>query len=163
MHVQATVTIHKNITDVWNVMGYQFAEVHIWSSNFQHSEAGGEALFNGLGYSFRKTTTERGTTVQLLETFDATNHTLSYRITEGAPEIAKEANSTWALKEVEANSTKVILDFYLEPKMELNQQMEAKIKSGLQASSQLIADELKYYLENGKPHSNKLSQLKTNV
>lgn len=158
MNVITKTIINRPIESVWNVMGVQFAEVDQWSSNFLTSQPGGDATFEGLDYSERITTTERGETVQQLTAFDPAGRSLSYQITKGAPEIAKEARSTWALKEVNSEQTEVILEFILEPKVELNEYMEAKIKAGLTASSSLIAEELKFFLETGQPHSNKVAQ-----
>ena len=113
MKVTTEITIEKNISKVWEVMGNQFAEVHKWSSNFQDSKPGGSPLFEGLNYSTRETITERGKTVQALEAFDPASFSLSYRITEGAPEIAKEAYATWRLEQLEDEKTNAIFDFHL--------------------------------------------------
>lgn len=149
MEFKVNVKIEKSIQDVWEVMGNQFAEAHIWSSNFITSKPGGEAKFEGLDYSLRDTTTERGNTIQELTTFDAKNYSLAYEITKGAPEIAKKAASKWYLKE-EENVTVAYMDTIMEPKMVLNEEMESKIQMGLTASFNQLALELKYYLENGE-------------
>ena len=154
MNITVKTNINKSINEVWEVMGQQFGEAHIWSSNFKTSKPGGEAKFQGLGYSLRDTTTERGNTIQELTAFDAQNHSFTYIITKGAPEIAKEAGATWSLSKEGDNETLVILEFMLEPKMPLNAEMEGKITMGLTASVKQLADELKYYLEEGKPHPN---------
>ena len=48
------------------------------------------------------------------------------------------------------------MDSIMETKMELPKEMETKIQMGLTASFQILADELKFYLEEGKPHPNVL-------
>ena len=48
------------------------------------------------------------------------------------------------------------MDSVLEPKQVLPQEMASKIQMGLTASFQTLADELKFYLEEGKPHPNNL-------
>ena len=159
MKVITEIKIEKNINEVWEVMGNQFGEVHLWSSNFLDSKPGGNPKFFGLDYTFRDTITERGNTVQVLESFDPRNYTLSYFISEGKPEIAKSASSTWSLRTISSDLTKVILEFNMEPKVSLNEYMTAKIEAGLAASANQIAVELKHYLENGEPHPGKLKQL----
>lgn len=151
MEIKVNVTIEKSIADVWEVMGNQFGHAHLWSSNFITSKPGGEAKFEGIDYSLRDTTTERGNTIQELTAFDAKAYTLSYEITKGAPEIAKLAVSTWFLEENEAG-TIVHMDTIMEPKMPLDIAMEGKIQMGLTASFQQLANELKYYVENGERH-----------
>lgn len=149
MEIKVKVEIEKSIQDVWEVMGKQFGHADRWSSNFITSKPGGEAKFKGLDYSLRDTTTERGNTIQELTSFDDDNFSFSYEITKGAPEIAKRAASNWYLTESD-KGTIAHMDTIMEPKMALNQEMEAKIHMGLTASFNQLAEELKFYVENGK-------------
>ncbi len=151
MEIKVKVTIDKSISEVWEVMGNQFGHAHVWSSNFKTSKPGGKAKFQGIGYSHRDTTTDRGNTIQELTSFDPVNHSLSYEITKGAPDIAKSAASSWYLKKTE-NGTAVHMDTIMEPKMSLPEEMATKIHKGLTASFNQLANELKYYLEQGVPH-----------
>lgn len=151
MNISVKLSIDKPISEVWEVMGNQFGHAHIWSSNFITSKPGGEAKFRGLDYSLRDTTTERGNTIQELTAFDPEQYSLSYVITKGAPEIAKEAGATWSLLAT-GEQTQLEMAFAMEPKMPLNNEMENKIKMGLTASVEQLAGELKYYLEEGEPH-----------
>ncbi|MBL4704999.1 MAG: hypothetical protein JKY54_10785 [Flavobacteriales bacterium] len=107
IEVKQTLIINQNIDDVWEIMGNQYAEVDIWSSNFFESEPGGDPEFDGLNFSNRITITERGKTIQELDAFDPIHHSFSYHITEGKPSIASEAKSTWTLSETESNRTEV--------------------------------------------------------
>ena len=148
MEIRIQVTIEKPIDEVWEVMGNQFGHAHLWSSNFKTSKPGGEPKFKGLDYSHRDTTTERGNTIQELSAFSPEKHSLSYEITKGAPDIAKSANSTWYLEET-VQGTVAHMDTVMEPKMALPEEMASKIQMGLTASFNLLASELKYYVENG--------------
>jgi hypothetical protein len=151
MNIKVELEISKNIQAIWEVMGNQFGYADKWSSNFKTSKPGGEAKFNGLDYSLRDTTTDRGNTVQELTAFDSKKYTLTYVITQGAPEIAKMAGAEWSLVSEGENLTMVSMDFIMEPKMPLNAEMETKIKMGLTASVKELAEELKFYMETGKP------------
>jgi hypothetical protein len=141
-------------------MRNQFAEVHLWSTNFKDSKSGGNSKFAGLDYSERVTVTDRGETIQELDVFDSTTHALSYHITKGAPSIAKHASAVWSLNSDEANKTTVVLVFNLETKGVLGFLMTPLIKKGIGKSATEIAEELKYYVENGKPHPRKVSKSK---
>jgi hypothetical protein len=37
VHTKTELTIDKEINEEWEVMGNQFAQVHVWSSNFKES------------------------------------------------------------------------------------------------------------------------------
>jgi hypothetical protein len=151
MNIKVELTIKKSIQEVWEVMGNQFGYADKWSSNFKTSKPGGEAKFSGLEYSLRDTTTDRGNTIQELTAFDPNKYTLSYVITKGAPEISKMAGAEWSLVSESENVSKVSMDFIMEPKMPINEEMGAKIRMGLTASVKELAEELKFYLETGKP------------
>ena len=158
MNISVNLSIEKPIAEVWEVMGNQFGHAHLWSSNFKTSQPGGAPKFQGLDYSLRDTTTDRGNTVQELTAFDPKQYSLTYEISKGAPEIAKKAGATWSLSPNSSASTVLEMDFLMEPKIPLNEEMTAKIKGGLTASVTQLAEELKYYLEKGEPHPNKANQ-----
>jgi Asp-tRNA(Asn)/Glu-tRNA(Gln) amidotransferase A subunit family amidase len=158
MKVIKEVIIEKNIQDVWEVMGNQFGQVHLWSSNFLESKPEGESKFEGLAYSSRKTLTERGETIQELDVFDANKYSLSYYITKGAPEFAEQTGAVWSLSSEGLNTTKATFEFSMVAKAMVNEEMASKIEMGLTRSASEMAEELKYYLENGQPHSRKLNQ-----
>ena len=148
--VKTTVEIEKNIADVWDVMGNQFGHVHLWSSNFLESKPGGTQKFPGLDYSNRITTTERGKTIQELDTFDSANHSLSYHITTGLPEVAKNATAVWSLDEIDQNKTVATFNFSMEVKDFVPAEMITKIQMGLTKSAIEFGKELKAYVETGK-------------
>lgn len=160
MNIKVELTISKSIQEIWEVMGNQYAYADKWSSNFKTSMPGGEAKFKGLEYSLRDTTTDRGNTVQELTAFDSDKYTLSYVITQGAPEIAKMAGAQWSLVSQSENLTMLSMDFIMEPKMTLNTEMETKIRMGLTSSVEELAEELKYYMETGTAHPRKIESLK---
>ena len=158
IHVEKDLLINKTSDEVWYVMGNHYAQVHLWSSNFIDSKPGGEKKFDGLEYSERITTTDRGETIQVLDKFDSANHTLSYHITKGMPGIAKRASGVWSLKTQAANATMVTIAFDMEVKNFIGYLLSPIIKTKIAQSAQEIAEELKYYSENSKPHPRKLGK-----
>ena len=158
MNITVQTSVAKPVAQVWEVMGTQFGHAHRWSSNFKTSKPGGPARFAGIDHSLRDTTTDRGNTIQELTHFDAEQHTLTYIITQGAPEIAKSAGATWSLQAQGQQSTQLTMEFVMEPKMPLPADMEAKVRMGLTAAVNTLAQELKYYLEEGTPHPNNASK-----
>lgn len=151
MVIKVQATIKNKISEVWEVMGNQFGHAHLWSSNFQSSKPGGEPQFEGIDYSLRDTNTPNGNTIQELTEFDAINYSLRYEITAGKPEIAKFVSSHWYLIQTD-EGTVVQMDSIMEPKMELPEDMASKVQMGLTASFNQLANELKYYIENGEYH-----------
>jgi hypothetical protein len=158
IHVEKELLINKTSDEVWNVMGLQFGQVHLWSSNFSDSKPGGEKKFDGIEYSERITTTERGETIQVLDKFDSESHSLSYHITIGMPGIAKSASGAWSLKRNANNETMLIIAFDMEVKNLVGYLLSPIIKTKIAKSAQEIAEELKHYVENGQAHPRKASK-----
>ena len=152
IHVKKELSINDNVSNVWAVMGEQFGEVHLWSSNFKDSKPGGIKQFEGINYSQRITVTDRGETIQVLDAYDSTNYRLAYHITKGLPGIAKTAEGIWSLKPMQNKQTMVVLEFNMESKNMLGYLLSPIIKLKLGKSAEEIAEELKYYIENGSAH-----------
>jgi hypothetical protein len=158
--VKQELTINANIDSTWQVMGTEFSEVDLWCANFIESEAGGSKKFNGIDYSKRVTLTAKGENTQVIDDFDPTSHILKYHISKGKPGIAKEASAIWSLVDLGANKTKVVLEFKFITKGWLGLLMSGKVRSGISSTSAEIAEELKYYMENGTAHPRKIESLK---
>jgi hypothetical protein len=156
VHVKRELTINKSIDEVWEIMGHQYGQVDLWSTNFIESNPSGKPKFPGLNYSKRITLTERGRTIQELDAFDPVNHTLTYHITEGAPSISKKASATWSLISIDSLHTKVVFKFNMTTKGIVGFIMANTIDEKLGSSAKDMAEELKYYLENGSPHPRKI-------
>jgi hypothetical protein len=160
IHAERELIIDKDVNEVWEVMGLQFAQVHLWSSYFLDSKSGGIKQFEALAYSERITQTDRGETVQVLDSFDSENYTLAYHITKGMPGIAKTASGVWSLEATENNKTMVTIAFDMEIKNAIGYLLSPVIKLKIGRSAEEIAEELKYYVENGEAHARKLAQSK---
>jgi hypothetical protein len=151
--------IEASIEDAWEIMGNQFAEPHIWSTNFITSEPGGNPKLKGLAYLHRATTTENGDNWQELDAFNPANHSLSYHISKGVPPIAKSAIGHWKLTKITDNRTQLNVDFFLETKGLLGFIMSPIVSKKVGRSSDELMEEFKYYVENGKPHPRKLEAI----
>lgn len=158
--VKEEVIIEAGIENAWEVMGNQFTEPHIWSTNFITSEPGGEPKLEGLAYRHRATTTENGVNWQELDAYDPANHSLSYRISKGVPAVAKSAIGHWRLSKLSDNKTQLNVDFLMETKGLLGFVMSPIVHKKIEQSSAELMEEFKYYLENGKPHPRLLEATK---
>ncbi|MDB4286151.1 SRPBCC family protein [bacterium] len=159
MKTRTELVINKNAEAVWDIMGNQYAQVHLWSSNFKASKPGGKPKLPGLDYLHRTTQTDRGETIQELDEFDPVNYSLAYHITKGAPKIAKEASGVWSLDVIEPEKTRVILEFSMEPNGLAGLILTPLIKMKLGKAAAEIAQELKFYIENKTPHPRKLKSI----
>lgn len=160
LHFEDQVLIEKPITDIWDVLGNQFTQPHIWAVNFKTSEPGGEPKLSGLTYLHRATTTENGVNWQELDSFDPDDYRLTYHVSKGIPSIASRALGDWRLEKVTDSRTQMTVRFTLETKGLLGLVMSPIISKKVGAASTELAEEFKYYLENGKPHPRKIADIK---
>jgi hypothetical protein len=151
LHFEEEVMIEKNIDDVWEVLGNQFAEANVWASNFKSSKPGGKPKLSGLDYLHRETMTEKGENFQELDKFDPVNYSLTYHISRGVPAIAKEALGEWSLTKTKENQTRMNVHFILQTKGLLGFIMSPVFSKKIESASAEIVEEFKYYMENGKP------------
>ena len=156
--VKQELTINANIDSTWQVMGTQFSDIYLWSTFFIKSEAGGQKKFKEIDYSSRVTLTANGENTQVLDVFDSESHSLSYHITKGKPGIAKQASAVWSLVDLGENKTKAVLEFKMVTKGWMGLFMSGKIKSKVNSTANEIVRDLKYYLEEKKPHPNNLNK-----
>ena len=156
MKIIKEITINKSVNEVWEVLGNQFDKIDKWASIISHSEVSGDSKFPGVDYSIRSTKTTQGDTQQELTSFNAEQHTLSYKSISGTPPIIKEVNAHWSLADGGKNNTNLVLDFSAEMKG-LGHILVPIVKKKLGNLGDLILDDFKFYVENGKPHPRKLA------
>lgn len=152
--------IEKSIDEVWEILGNQFTDPHLWATNFIASKPGGEPKLPGLSYRHRATLTESGDNWQELDVFDPINFHLSYHISKGVPAIASSAIGTWKLVKISETQTQLDVDFTLNTKGLLGFVMSPMVGKKVGQASSEIVEEFKYYVENERPHPRKLAAAK---
>ena len=156
MRIVKKLLIAKPVEEVWEVLGNQFGEIDRWASLISHSEVSGVPKLPGVDYSIRSTKTTSGDTQQELTGFNPQKHSISYKSISGTPAIIKQVNAHWRLENSGENSTHLVLDFTVEMKgMGFLVTPLVKIKMG--KVGDVLLDDFKYYLENGKPHQRKIT------
>lgn len=156
MRIIRKLSIAKPVEEVWEVLGNQFGKIDNWASIISHSEVSGPSKLSGVDYSIRSTKTTQGDTQQELTGFDPDNYSISYKSISGTPPIIKQVEAHWVLKENGTNKTELVLDFKAQMKgLGFLIAPLAKIKLG--KIGDVLLDDFKYYVENGKPHSRKVA------
>lgn len=156
MRIIRELSIAKPVDEVWEVLGNQFGKIDNWASIISHSEVSGVSKLPGVDYSIRSTKTTQGDTQQELTGFNPEQHTISYKSISGTPAIIKQVSALWSLKADGEKSTHLLLDFNAEMKgLGFILAPIAKIKLG--KVGDVLLDDFKYYVENGKPHPRKIA------
>ena len=158
MKIIKNLTIDKPIADVWDVLANKFGEIDLWSSLITDSKLSGEATLETVDYSIRSTQTTAGPTQQQLTEFDPQNFTIAYKAISGTPPFFKSVNAKWILNKKDENSTYLTLDFEVKFK-NITFILAPLVKIKLGKVGDVLLDDLKYYVENEKPHPRKLKLL----
>ncbi len=156
MRIIKKLFIDKPVEEVWEVLGNQFGQIDKWASLISHSEVSGPATLPGVDYSIRSTKTTSGDTQQELTRFDPGNHTIAYKSISGTPPIIKQVKAHWSLEDNGNNDTVLVLDFVAEMRG-LAFLLTPIVKMKMGKVGDTLLDDLKYYVENGKPHPRKTS------
>jgi hypothetical protein len=155
MNIRTEVIIEKNANDIWQVMGIQFDEIHVWASFFKDSKPAGENKFDGINFSARDTVVEGGTNTHSLDLFDSEKFTLSYTVTAGAPPFANKVGAAWALEIINDHKSKASITINLELKDGIPEEKVSEVKIWLHSSSNDMLEDLKHYVETGRLHPRK--------
>ncbi|MFT6698918.1 MAG: hypothetical protein ACJAVD_000404 [Porticoccaceae bacterium] len=155
MNIRTEVIIEKNANDIWQVMGIQFDEIHVWASFFKDSKPAGENKFDGINFSARDTVVEGGTNTHSLDLFDSEKFILSYTVTAGAPPFANKVGAAWALEIINDHKSKASITINLELKDGIPEEKVSEVKIWLHSSSNDMLEDLKHYVETGRLHPRK--------
>ena len=153
MKIIRELKIDKPVENGWEVLGNQFGAIDKWSSLIRQSEVSDPTPSPGV---VRSTETTGGPTKQEVTEFNIEQHSLSYKAIEGAPFFAKAINAKWSLTKNQDASTKLILDFEIKFKG-IGGILAPIVKKKLGNIGDELLEELKYYVENGKPHPRKVA------
>ncbi|MDX2173872.1 MAG: SRPBCC family protein [Bacteroidota bacterium] len=156
MIIEKEIIVNKNIENAWKVLGYGFADAHIWASPVNHS-AGTGASFNGATCSERGCEIAgMGKTKEKLIKYSNSEHLLSYTVPEGMPSMVKYATNTWQLTSLSADKTKLtmVMDITLGGFMGAIMKPMMKMMMGKMGTT--LTQDFKYFVETGKPSEAKL-------
>ncbi len=158
---EPTIIIQEIIMDApiekcWEVLGPQFENPQIWASSIQHSEALNNESLNGSKCTIRGCTVVGiGEIKETLLSYSIEDHSLSYVIKEGMPKMVRHASNHWQLIDLGNGQTKLITKIEMKTGGFMGWLMRGVMKKKMTNLSFEIAEEFKYYVEQGKPHPRK--------
>ena len=94
-----------------------------------------------------------------MKSFDPDKHSLSYAAISGTPFFIKSVNARWSLTKQDAGNTKLKVGVQIETKGIMGAILKPVAKKKLGKLGDMLVDDLKYYVENGKPHARKMAAL----
>ncbi|MEM8858551.1 MAG: SRPBCC family protein [Chloroflexota bacterium] len=156
---QSEIVIDAPIAEVWKLFAEEFAEIDKWSSSVSASQSAGNPI-NTLDYSERACEISAAgfnDTKERILTYDEP-HQLTYSLYDGLPGFVKNAENTWTFEE-QAGKTKVVGQTEMEVSGILGFIMGGFMKRSLKSALDQMTREAKYFIENGRPHPDKVKAM----
>jgi len=153
------VSINASADKVWEVFARDFANNGVWATAVSHSFANKDtAPVNNSPVGGRVCQTDFGEVHEDFTAYDEQNKTLSYK-GKISSKILTSVTNTAELASPDGNTT--ILKITPEIKLSfIGMIMYPMIKMQLSKVTDEVLDDLKYYVENGKPSPRKLASQK---
>jgi len=153
------VSINASAGKVWEVFARDFANVGAWATAVSHSDVHKDiAPVNNSPVGGRVCQTDFGAVNEDFTAYDEQNKTLSYKGSIKSKTLTSLTN-TAELTSPDENTT--IVKITPEVKLSfIGMAMYPMIKMQLSKITDEVLDDLKYYMENGKPSARKLASQK---
>jgi hypothetical protein len=157
MELRAETIIDAPADAVWAVLGTRFGGIGEWATPISVSAMDGEACvgairtchFTGFG-PFKP-----GTVKEQLTAFDPESRTLAYVAIDGLPKFAEQAVNHFSVQAL--GDERCVVRSYAT--LELRGPMRIfgwRVRRRLEKVGSQVLDELRYYVEHGRPHTRKL-------
>ncbi len=159
MNFTKQVSVNASADKVWDVLGRDFANIGVWSTAVSNSVANDELpSVNNSPVGGRVCETSIGKISEEFTAYDDANKTFSFKGVFGSM-LFKSVTNTAELKSIDENTTVV----HITPDIKLSffgTLMFPIIKMQLSKLTDQVLDDLKYYVENGKPSPKKIASQK---
>lgn len=158
MFIKKEIIINADIEKCWQLLGEDFAHADRWASAVSHSEGNG-AGFNGASCSERSCSTSLGGLKEKLLEFSPEQHLLKYEVAEGMPAMVKNATNDWRLTSLEKDQTRLTMVAEMQISGLMGTLMKPMMRAKMSKLTGQIAEEFKYFVENGAPHPRKVKAM----
>ncbi len=156
MKFSKQITVNASAEKVWDILGRDFANISVWSTAVSHSIANDKlASVNNSPVGGRFCDTSFGKISEEFTAYDDAKKTFSFKGVFDS-RMFKSVINTSGLTSIDENTTEVSFG----PNIELSfigTLMYPMIRMMLSKAVDVILDDLKYYVENGKPSPRKLA------
>ena len=150
------IIINASAEKVWDVLGRDFANIGKWSTAVAHSSANNDLpRVNNSPIGGRTCNTTFGNVSEEFTAYDDNKKTLSFKgVIES--KIFSKLISTNEVKSIDENTSEVIITPHVDLTF-IGKLISPMVKMQLSKTLDQVLDDLKYYVENGKPSPAKLA------
>ena len=159
MQIQKEITVNAPIDKVWEAVGPDFAECAKWGSVLETSKATQGNVPDGAPCSGRicQTNNGMGGFTETLTHYNEDKMQLAYTAQgDKMPGFVKNLRNAWKLVPVDANQTKIMANLTADIVFPFSLLMGPMMKMQMGKMLDMGLEDLKFYVENGKPHPRKI-------
>lgn len=158
MEIIKTDQINAPIDKTWNTLGPHYAQVSNWASAVYASKARtGTPKVESAPVAGRVCQTSLGPFVETLETYDPKTHKIAYSATsDKMPSFMNGLNNSWQLTALTPDVTEVRIELNADIAFPFSVLVGWMMKRKFNKALNDSMEDLKYYLENNKPHPRKI-------
>lgn len=161
IEVKKQLVVNAPYQEVWRILALEFHRVGEWASVIANSQINADATApEGADIGGRVCVVPGfGDVKESFTAYDEDNLTFSYEATSGMPFFVKTAGNTWSLT---PQGDKTVVDMHLMAETNLfpGALMAPLMKGQFDRQGWETIDDLKYYVENGKPSPRKQDAMK---
>lgn len=158
-----SVQINASADDVWQIIGPGFSEVGKWSTAVDHSDAYGDAQYEGAACDGRGCDlSARGFTSvkEKITEYDAPNRTMAFDVIEGMPKFVLYTNNRTVITTSSDGKSTAQLQITMHMKPFMGSLLGGMFKKNLSNLIDSALDDLKVYAETGVPSARKQARMK---
>lgn len=161
--VQKEITINVPASELWDMVGPGFEDVHVWASTVNHSEGSGSPEFSGATCSERTCKVNLAGFDQISEKlykYDEATMNLAYEVNSGMPKFVTRAANDWKVVAIDENTSKLVMNAEFETKGFMGGLMRGMMKSKMNRTLDDILNDAKIYAETGRVSKLKAKKVK---
>lgn len=161
IQASSSITIDASVEKIWEVLAVQFGDIGKWASGVDASEGSGEPI-DGSTCSERAckiSATGFSDTKERITVYDKDSYMLRYTLFHGLPGFVKDAFNTWILEPQDDTVTLVKAHTQMRATGIMGALMGGFMRKSTKKVLIEMCEELKYYVENGSPHPDKLKAI----
>lgn len=161
-NVEREITINVSATQLWDMVGNGFLDVHKWASNVDHAVGKGEAEFAGA------VCTERYCDVNVkgfskisekLLNYDEQKKVLEYEVKEGMPGFVSSAVNEWTVVAIDDNTSKLVMNGRFGTKGLMGSLMNRMMEKKMIETLTTVLNDAKVYAETGNVSESKQKRM----
>ena len=156
LSIRQSVEVAASPDRVWQILGRDFGGLDKWASLVPHASL--TQLPSGA--TQRQCSTAIGEFKETVTEYDEARRRLAYRVDAGTPPVVSEMTNAWQVMPVDGGRSRVEMEMTVQLIDDAPAAVAEGMKANFAAVTRQLTEELRHYVETGRPHPRKLAAAK---